>query len=411
MALSPRAKRTLPPIPDLPANTDLGIRTAFAALKEALEVRLGRRGDPMEEGVTKRQLLDSGIARLTSPLGSELMAVVSLDAGQRIVPPMPAGFSAQGVFGGVTLTWENPFEAYGVHSFAEVWRSETSDIEDRVLIDSSRGAIFFDKHEDPVPLEYWYWVRYVSEFDRTGAFSLPFRAKKLDDVAVIMDRISGQIDQSSLTAAFLAEYDGINGTVARHDQTLGVQGTKIEQQSSVLTGLSAQYTLRLDVNGYVSGFGAFNDGATSDFSIVADRFWIASPNSVGRTRPFVIDKGVTYLDTAIIRDGTIQEGKLGPITFGKIVDGAGNPITTRAGKLRADAIDVTSLQVTDANIAGVLRSNATGANGQPRWVLDKNGGMTLNGSGAGGRMEIFDTVIKVFDGNNRIRVQLGDLSL
>lgn len=41
--------------------------------------------------------------------------------------------------------------------------------------------------------------------------------------------------------------------------------------------LYAQYTLRLDVNGYVSGFGMANNGKVSDFIIRADRFSIVSP--------------------------------------------------------------------------------------------------------------------------------------
>jgi hypothetical protein len=180
---------------------------------------------------------------------------------------------------------------------------------------------------------------------------------------------------------------------------------------AITKGLSAQFTLRLNTNGYVSGFGAYNDGKVSEFTVVADRFSVAPPGSTGRVKPFIINGGVVYIDTAMIRDASIQQGKLGPISFGKIVDVAGNPVTTLAGKLRADAIDVASLQVTDANIAGVLRSNQVASNGQPRWMLDKNGGMALNGSGAGGRMEIRDAVIKVFDATGRRRVQIGNLAL
>jgi len=42
--------------------------------------------------------------------------------------------------------------------------------------------------------------------------------------------------------------------------------------------LFAQYTLRLDVNGYVTGFGLANSGTTSDFIVRADRFSIVNPN-------------------------------------------------------------------------------------------------------------------------------------
>lgn len=398
-------------IPEPPKAADPALRSFLTALKEAVEVRLGRRGDPLEEAVTKRELIDSGIARLGSAYHGTLQPVVVEDSEARIVPPVPIGFTAIGVFGGVHLTWENPFQAYNVHAYTEVWRGETNDPTKRILINSSRGATFFDRIPDEQKTGYWYWVRFLSEYNREGPFSLPLYAVKEADVKELMEQISGEIDQSDLSAAFRADYQGMKNQAVAQQQQLTYQSTQITQQAEISKGLAAQYTLRLNVNGYISGFGAYNNGTTSDFAVLADRFWIASPDSTGKIKPFIVTGGKVYMDTAIIRDGTIQEGKLGPISFGKIIDAAGNPVTTLGGKLRADAIDVGSLQVTDANIAGVIRSNQVASNGQPRWMLDKNGGMTLNGSGAQGRMEIRDTAIKVFDSVGRRRVQIGDLTL
>ena len=404
MALKP-----LNPIPEPPKSADPALRAMLSAVKEAIEVRLGRRGDPLEEAVTKRELIDSGLAKLRSAYDGSLDPVTVAPEGARIMPPVPIGFVAEGVFGGIHLTWENPFEAYNVHAYTEVWRGESNDPTKRLLINSSRGSTFFDRIPDEDAGEYWYWVRFVSEFNREGPFSLPVVARKAADVAKLMEQISGEIDESDLSAVFRADYAGLRGAVAVHDQRLQQQGTSIQQQSAILTGLSAQYTLRLDVNGYVAGFGVYNDGRVSDFAVVADRFWIAPPGSTGKVKPFIVQGNTVYMDTAMIRDASIQQGKLGPISFGKIIDARGNPVTTLAGKLRADAIDVERLQVTDANFSGVLRSTQLAANGQPRWILDKNGGMALNGSGTSGRMEIRDNVIKVFDANGRKRVQLGDL--
>lgn len=404
-----KLKRSLPPIPDLPTSVDPAIRSAFTALKEALEVRLGRRGDPLEQAVTKREMVEAGLAKLTSPLGQELAPIVTEHQDARIVPPTPRGLVAVGVFGGVTLTWENPFEAYNVHSLAEIWRGETNNPNDRLLIGSTRGATYFDRHGDDEPKQYWYWVRFISEYNREGPFSTAVTAAKLDDLEVIMDHIGGRIDESMLSDAFRAEYTGAVRTLAEHERKLVAHDSKITQQALITEGLSAQYTLRLDVNGYISGIGAYNDGRSAEFAIIADRFWLAPPNSTGKIKPFVYEQGKIYMDTVLIRDGSIQQGKLGPISFGKIVDNAGRPVTTVAGKLRADAIDVTNLQVTDANIAGVLRSNQVGRNGQPRWMLDKNGGLSMNGGGASGGLEIRDGAIKVFDANNRVRVQIGDM--
>lgn len=372
--------KPLTAIPEPPKSADPSMRAFLASMKEALEVRLGRRGDPMEQAITKRELVESGIARLRGGGGGDLAPVVVQDDGARVIPPVVIGFVAEGVFGGVHLTWENPFEAYNVHAYTEVWRGESNDPTARVLINSSRGGTFFDRIPDDDERVYWYWVRFVSEYNREGPFSLPQMATKQKDVSLLMEQISGQIEQSDLSAAFADE----------------------------IGQLKNSYVVKLDVNGYAAGFGLYNTGAQSEFAVLADRFWVGKPGSA-RVKPFIVDNGTVYIDTAMIRDASIQQGKLGPISFGKIIDAAGNPVTTLAGKLRADAIDVASLRVTDANISGVLRSSQVASNGQPRWMLDKNGGMVMNGSSSGGRMEVRDSVIKIFDNAGRLMVQLGDL--
>lgn len=373
--------KPIAPIPEPPKSADPSLRAFLQAMKEAVEVRLGRRGDPLEEAITKRELVDIGLAKLRGSYQSDLVPVVVADDGARIIPPAPIGFTALPVFGGVHLTWENPFDAYNVHAFAELWRGESNDRSKAILINSSRGATFFDRIPDEDEAEYWYWVRFVSDYNRYGPFSLPVAARKLADVKKIMEQISGEIDQSDLSQGF----------------------------QDAMTTLENSYFVKLDVSGYASGFGMYNNGQSADFAVMADRFWVGMPGS-GRARPFMVVDGITYIDTAMIREASIQQGQLGPIGFGKIVGADGKPVTTLAGKLRADAIDVESLQVTDANISGVIRSKQVASNGQPRWMLDKNGGLTMNGSGAGGRMEMRDSVIKVFDANGVKRVQLGDLN-
>lgn len=375
-------KKRLPSLPEPPRSADPALRSFLSSVKEMLEVRLGRRGDPMEEAVTKRDLVEAGIANVSSPATAGISAAVVTPAESRILPPVPLGFAAEPMFGGVQLTWDNPFASYSVHAYAEIWRGVSPDPAERMLVNSSRGSVFFDRHSDAAPTTYWYWIRFVSEYDRHGPFSEPISVEKMRDAQFILEEISGQIDESALTASF--------------------------RESVAL--LQNSWSIKLDPTGnYASGFVNYNNGTTSSFAVIADQFSVGAPG-VGVVKPFVIQDGTTYINSAIIRDASIQQGKLGPISFGKITDSQGRAVTTVSGQLRAEMIDVENLRVTDANIAGVIRSNAVASNGQPRWMLDKAGGMTLNGSGAGGRMEIRDSVIKVFDSRGRLRVQIGDMS-
>ena len=63
--------------------------------------------------------------------------------------------------------------------------------------------------------------------------------------------------------------------------------------AETVNGLQSQYTVKIDNNGYVAGFGLASDSATgaptSEFLVLADRFAIAQPNhGEGASYPFVV---------------------------------------------------------------------------------------------------------------------------
>ena len=53
----------VPGIPRPPSSVDPETRQYLEALAEAVEIRLGRRGDPRDRAVTLRELIDSGLAK------------------------------------------------------------------------------------------------------------------------------------------------------------------------------------------------------------------------------------------------------------------------------------------------------------------------------------------------------------
>ena len=60
----------LPGLPKIPANVSAEVRAYLAALGEALEIRLGRKGDPQDRAVTVRELSDGTLARTAISAGS-----------------------------------------------------------------------------------------------------------------------------------------------------------------------------------------------------------------------------------------------------------------------------------------------------------------------------------------------------
>lgn len=83
----------------------------------------------------------------------------------------------------------------------------------------------------------------------------------------------------------------------------------IQTLQTVSNGLAAQYSVKLDVNGYVAGFGLYNAAGSSAFFVRADKFAIASPG-VSPVVPFVVIGGVTYIDSAMIKDASIASAKI-----------------------------------------------------------------------------------------------------
>lgn len=168
----------------------------------------------------------------------------------------------------------------------------------------------------------------------------------------------------------------------------------------------ALYTAKVQSGGLIGGFGVYNDGTEVDAGFDVDRFWIGRTDSDKR-KPFIIDNNVVYINNAMIRNGSIQEGHLGPITIGKFFLNDGTPVTTAGGLIRAEAIDVDNLSVAEAaTFYGVAQSSNWPSSG---WRLHPNGGFDIKTASSGGRLEIFGDRQSVYDGSGRLRVRIGRL--
>lgn len=163
--------------------------------------------------------------------------------------------------------------------------------------------------------------------------------------------------------------------VATDDTRLEANAVAIQTEATARVAaddsLFAQYTVKIDANGYVSGFGLAstvnNSVPFSDFIIRADRFSIASPEGPGLTPivPFVVNttaqtiNGVNvpagvYIDAAYIKNGTITNAKIGSaaIDSAKIADAA-----ISSAKIENAAI--TGAKIANATITGAKIATAT----------------------------------------------------
>lgn len=149
-----------------------------------------------------------------------------------------------------------------------------------------------------------------------------------------------------------ANADAVNATSitqvnARLNSVSGA-GVTLEQrfdaQASNITGLSAQYTVKINNNGHVSGFGLasapVNGVPVSTFAVAADRFAIGATNG-STTAPFqVVTSGYylngeyvapgVYMNDAFMRRGFITEAYIGTASVGTLKI-AGNAVTLPSG--------------------------------------------------------------------------------
>ena len=154
--------------------------------------------------------------------------------------------------------------------------------------------------------------------------------------------------------------------------------TEATTRASETAGLYAQYTIKLDVGGKVSGFGLASTNTASAFAIRADRFYISPPATGGGAAteiiPFIVQASATtingvnvpagvYMDTAFIRDGTITNVKIGNAA----IDDA--KITAlSASKLTAGAVSV-----------GQDISSSNYVAGSAGWMISGTGGAEFSG--------------------------------
>jgi len=166
----------------------------------------------------------------------------------------------------------------------------------------------------------------------TGA--LATRASALE--ASVNNATTGLATKASVTQVATAKAEAIaasasvTDTISARLDTGDFAAVQIQSSASAsaVTGLQAQYTVKLDVGGKVSGYGLASTGPTgtgSTFAIRADRFYIAPPSGSAVTTdiiPFAVQATATtvngvavpagvYINDTYIKNGTITNAKIG----------------------------------------------------------------------------------------------------
>lgn len=161
-----------------------------------------------------------------------------------------------------------------------------------------------------------------------------------DAVAAVQVETQARVDADGLLATQITTTQ-----TTLEDNIASVQVTlqsNIDVIDGVVTEIGALYTVVVDVNGYVGGFGIYNTGSTVQAGFNVDLFWIGKPGTGGApgVYPFIVSDGVVYMKSAMIAEASIDSAKIAnaAITTAKIDDAA---ITSaKIGTLAVDTMQI-----------------------------------------------------------------------
>jgi len=208
----------VPGIPRTPVSVDAETRRYLEALSEALQIRLGLRGDPIDRAITLRELIDSGLAvsLKATPFDPNNLNGGNLGFGVNEIidtatPPAPTNFEANGAYSQVNLSWDYP--RYLNHSFSEIYGHDSDVIGDAQLIGVSTGRVYIDPVGSGVSR--YYWIRHVSQSSVLGPWNsgTGTLGETAVDVTYILDLLTGAVTDSQLSQS-LSSAIGDNAAAA-----------------------------------------------------------------------------------------------------------------------------------------------------------------------------------------------------
>ena len=226
----------------------------------------------------------------------------------------------------------------------------------------------------------------------------------------VYDVSTNDLSESNLNQALrdkinLIDGDGagsVNERIEVVRSTADGNAAAIQTHAQSITGLEAQYTVKVDVNGKVAGFGLAttpkNGTPESKFIVNADRFGIGATGKAD-VFPFVVDtqknrvgvNGELVVNGKAIIDnlnaGDIHGDKITANTLDANRLKAGS-VTAReigANSVTADKMNVTSLSAVSSNLGSITGGNLSIGNG--KFSVTENGVLTANDAVIRGRIE------------------------
>jgi hypothetical protein len=188
------AETKIPSIYRVPSNVEPELKRYLESVQEAVEVRLGRRGDELDQAVTYRDLIDSNLAQRASRLNRVIEPIIEEPTPSMPFNTIPQNVKASGAFTKILVTWDD-HQMGSLFARAEIWRASIDDLNAATLQGSVYGSVFTDTVDYDTTM--YYWVRFVqratsvSGNETFGQFSSPAAsATTAENISAVMTALS-----------------------------------------------------------------------------------------------------------------------------------------------------------------------------------------------------------------------------
>lgn len=210
-----------------------------------------------------------------------------------------------------------------------------------------------------------------------------------------------QVVQNTLVKA-IGDIKSLGERIATAQSTADGNTAAVQAHARSINGLEAQYTVKVDVNGKVAGYGLAstpkNGTPESKFIVNADRFGIGAPGKAD-VFPFTVDtrqnrvgvNGELVVNGKAIVDrlnaGDIHGDKIAANTLNanRLKARSVTAREIRAGAVTADKMNVTSLSAVSSNLGSITGGSLNIGNGN--FTVSSDGILTANNAVIRGRIE------------------------
>ena len=218
-----------------------------------------------------------------------------------------------------------------------------------------------------------------------------------------LQEISGtvQVVQNTLAKA-TGDIKSLGERITTAQSTADGNKATVQAHAKSINGLEAQYTVKVDVNGKVAGYGLAttpkNGTPESKFIVNADRFGIGAPgkedafpftvdtqqNRVGVNGELVVN-GKAIIDRLNVGDIDGNKIRVNSIGASRIIAGSIDSREIRAAGINADRLNVNHLSAISSDLGDIRGGNLNIGNGN--FTVTPEGILTANNAIIRGRIE------------------------